>query len=185
MSIYRVRTSFSGVVVSGGGFSTLYFLDSGGSAQDASDAAGAFWNAVDARLNQNLTWATEPDVDELNVGTGALEGSNAVTPTSGVGASSTEAIPYASQGLLRLRTGVVAGGRELRGRVFIPGMTEADSSGGVVLAAAITAFDAAAASLISDSDSAWVVWSRTHGVAATVATASTWNQFAVLRSRRD
>jgi len=46
-------------------------------------------------------------------------------------------------------------------------------------------WNAAASALIADATSLFVVWSKTHGVEQVVTAGGAWNQFAVLRSRRD
>lgn len=183
--MYRVRVTWTGVVVAGGGLSTFYMNGASGAEADCVDLVGDLLDSIGTRLNNNVSWATEPDVDSLDPATGTLTGSGTATPRSGTGGSATEALPQATQGLARLRTGSIVSGRELRGRLFIPAMTEADSSGGGVLAAAVTAFNTALATAAARSDVAWVVWSRTHGTTADITSATMWTKFAVLRSRRD
>lgn len=182
--VHRVRVALGGAVVAGGGLSTFYFVGASGDEALMVDAVGDFWDAIAPQITSNVTYATEPDVDELDTVTGTLLGSAAVTPRTGAGTSAEEALPWATQGLLRLRTGAVVGGRELRGRLFIPGLTEGKSLGGKPTAAVITAINSAAATFAARGDVAWHVWSRTHGASADVVTATMWDNFAVLRSRR-
>jgi hypothetical protein len=180
----RVRVIWSG---SGGTpfLSTHYF--SGGAQSDADDAVtavGTFWGAVDGLIDSSISWATDAEVVEIAAGTGAPQGSFATTPATGTGAVSGTANPWASQGLIRWRTGVFIGGREVRGRTFVPGMTQVSGSDGVPAAATITTLNNAAAALIADANSVLLIWSKTHGVEHAVTSGSAWNQFAILRGRR-
>ena len=107
-------------------------------------------------------------------------------------------LPYANQALIRLFSDQVINGRQVRGRIFVPGITRNNLAEGLLNSAAISAFDTAAAALIADADSQFQIWARPvdaehatensperAGVGCDVLTASTSNQFAVLRRRRD
>jgi len=188
--MYRVRTVFSGVQ-GAPWLNTLYFQDSGGTAQQAATAAGAFWNSVDTYIYGGITWTTEADVVSITASSGALAGVTATTPVTGTGGGGSDPLPYATQGLVRWRTGVVVGTRELRGKTFIPGLTETGVTAALVTAAVVTAVNTAAATLISDPNSILVAWHRPSapgaldGVSWNVATGQMAPGFAVLRSRRD
>jgi hypothetical protein len=87
---------------------------------------------------------------------------------------------------------VIINGRLLRGRHFMgPVVATTLGAGGAVVAGTITIFDGAFNAMIpaGATTSAPAVWHRPtplatggHGL---VSSYSTWNQFAVLRSRRD
>jgi hypothetical protein len=188
--MYRVRTVFEGFQGTPW-LNTLYFDADGGTAQQAATAAGTFWGAVDALMDNEVTWRTEPDVPTINPGTGNLETVTSTTPVTGAGALSTIMLPVATQGLIRWRTGIIVGDRELRGRTFVPGLGTASNDNGILLAASQTTMQTAAAALISDANSTLVVWHRpsspgaSDGTNASVLTANVWGQFATMRSRRD
>jgi len=188
--LYRVRVNFSG----GSGtpwLATHYFLGSAGSAQQAATAVGVFWGAVDALINSGHDWATELDVTTIESSTGALTAVTATTQQTGTGALATERLPQATQGLLQWRTGGILGGKELRGRTFIPGLTEASNDSGDVVAATVTAVQAAASTLIGTANADLVIWKRPNpsgagnGGYSSALVGSMWSKFAVLRSRRD
>lgn len=183
--MYRVRTVFTGPA-GAPWLNTLYFDEAGGSAQQAATAAGAFWGAVDAHINTAVSWSTEADVVTVNADTGAATGVISTIPITGAGAVASDILPRSSQGLIRLLTGVFNDGRQIRGRIFVPGLTEtANGVGGIVAGATGLALGTAASDLVADASSTLLVWSRSalqdHPVVAT----SVWSQFAVLRSRRD
>jgi len=184
MSLRRVQVIWSGTAIIGGGLSTFYFNDSVGTAQQNATSVGTFLTSLNTLFASGNSWATSPDVATLNVGTGALESLTSTTPVTGAGSAAGDPAPFATQGLLRMYTSVIAGGRLLRGRIFIPAVVEGSSTG-VPSGTYTTAVNNAAATLIADGNSDWSVWSRTHGVLASVITANTWNRWAVLRSRRD
>jgi len=182
--MYRVRTEFRGMQ-GAPWLSTMFFEEGVGTAQDCIDAVGTFWGAVDAGIDSEVDWATLPDVEAVSAVTGLVTGVTTTTPATGTGASATQALPFASQGLLRWRTGVYINGREVRGRTFIPGIVVSNNDNGGVLAAYQTTVNNAAAALIATSDANLQIWTRANNNAATVTSGSMWNQFAVLRSRRD
>jgi pimeloyl-ACP methyl ester carboxylesterase len=77
-------------------------------------------------------------------------------------------------------------GRLLRGRVFLPGVAESDNAAtGVPSTTYINDINGSGSTLVSDANTNYMVWSPTHGVAASVVTVSCWTKWAVLRSRRD
>lgn len=180
----RVRVAYSGI----GGtpyLSTFYFNGTGSTqATDAHTGVTTFQNALDAVQDNGLTWRSDPQVVEMDPTTGAATASYSVTSATAVGALAVESLPFASQGLIRLRTGVYASGREIRGRLFVPGLTENANNDGAVVAATQTAVNAAAAALIADGTSEWVVWSRSNGTTEAITSATMWDQFATLRTRR-
>lgn len=185
MSIRRVRVTYSGLSTVGGGLSTFMFDTGTGTATQCVTAVAAFMGAVDNQMSNTVVWQTESDVATLDTQSGQLESITSTTPQTGQGALAGEILPPATQGLLRLRTDVIVGGRLLRGRLFLPGMTETNNDGGGPLAALRTAIDAAAATLIADANSNWQVWGKTSGSQGAITSATLWTKWGILRSRRD
>ena len=188
--MYRIRTQ----ILNGQGgpwLSTMFFDEAAGTAQQAATAVGTFWGAIDNFLPSGLAWDVENEVVFVDEASGNPTGLVGVTGPTGTGTIGSEILPTATQVLIRWRTGTYLAGREVRGRTFIPGTTETDAVGGNPSAAMQLAFDAAGAALIADANSALVIWHRPGpggsppGSAFVVATATTWNRFAVLRTRRD
>ncbi|HKY46334.1 MAG TPA: hypothetical protein VJM50_24790 [Pyrinomonadaceae bacterium] len=184
--LWRVRTELTGPMITGGGQNDLYFAVTGGTAAQAVTAAGAFWQAVAAGLSSQLSWATQPEVIQIDDATGDISASVQTTPQSGIGSDVGEALPKATMGLIRWRTGNFVGGREIRGRTFVPGVIEADNTtNGVPSTTIINVMNNAAAGLLAAANADLVVYSPTKHTSALVTSASAWNQWAVLRSRRD
>jgi len=183
-ALYRVRTVFTGVQGSPW-LSTMYFLGSGGTEQQAATAVGVFWGAVDARMASNVAWATEAEVVTIDSTDGQPTAVTATTPSSGAGASGSTLLPIVTQGLLRWRTGFFIAGRELRGRTFIPGLTENDNDVGIPNGSITGTVDPIAATLIGSANAELVIFSRTHFDFAVVSSGTMWTSWAELKSRRD
>lgn len=191
MSMYRVRAAITGDLVAGGGLSTFYYDLAGGTAPQAATATLTFLSGIASNCSNRVTWTVDPTVGIINEQNGDIIGTQVVTGGVVPGTSGLEALPPSQQALMQLRTGVFQNSREVRGRLFIPGITEFDSVGGVLSAAAILDLDAAGEALIADATSTWVVWARpgnppgSIGAMAPVQSVSVPTKFAVLRSRRD
>ncbi len=180
----RVRTVFSGA----GGtpyLNTTYWEgESQAEADSAVSAIADFWGVIDGSMDSELTWSTDPEVAQVNPGTGQTEAVYSVTPESGGGATLDDALPFTTQALVRLRTGFFVNGRELRGRIFVPGLTDLSLNDGVLASTTRDIIQGAAETLIAQEVPAMVIWSKTHSAMATISATSVWAEFAVLRSRR-
>lgn len=198
MSLLKLVTRFTGAQ----GSPWLNVLHFSGlapyTAQDAADAGAAFWGSVDALMDNSVSWVQDPTVVEFDEADGTPTQFHTISPGSGTGAVADISLPYAAQGLIRLYTGAVVNGHQVRGRIFVPGITRNNLGEGVLNSAAITAFNTAVATLISDADSELDVWARPvtaeqatpnrperDGSQYAVTTGSTSSQFAVLTGRRD
>lgn len=182
----RVRTQFQGPP--GAPYlSTLFFGGDLAGADAANTAVGFFWGAIDNELAIGLSWATLGTVDEVDPVTGKTTAATVVTPQVGTGSvTPSNYAPQATQGLIQWRTNTFVNGREVRGRTFVPGIgaTRVSASGKPV-GSLTTAMANAAATLIAAAGSDLVVWSKRNGVAYSALVGTAWNDFAVLRSRRD
>lgn len=184
--MYRITTEFTGPMVAGGGVNYLYFDQGGGTSADAHSAVVAFWNAVKGLITSGTNMTVLGEIDIVDNVTGDIEGQESTDQVIVVGTAAGNPLPPNTQGLIRWRTGVYVGGREIRGRTFVPALTSnSNSAGGVPASTTVSTLTTAAGSLYGDPDSELVVWSKTHGQFATVTSASVWSKFATLRSRRD
>lgn len=183
-TFYRVRTIFSGVQ-GAPWLSTLYFGSGAGTAQQAANAVGLFWGDVDSRMATTVVWATEAEVVTINEVDGKPVSSTATTPVTGAGAGAAAQLPIVTQGLLRLRTGAFPNGREVKGRIFIPGLTENDNDLGVPGAPIQNVVNAAAATLVGTGTASWFVMSRANSLAFEVTSATMAPYWSYLRTRRD
>lgn len=182
--MWRVRTSFTGVT-GAPWVSTAFFNETAGTAQQAATAVGAFWNSADSLMEASVSWTTLADVEDVDPVTGNVTSVVNTTPVTGSGVAATTGLPVATQGVVRWRTGVYVGGREVRGRWFIPGLATTANTDGVPSSTMLSTLNTAAATLIADANTVLFIWSRKNGQAQPVSSGSCWTQFGILRSRRD
>lgn len=184
-NIWQVRTAITG----GSGaaqVSTMFFDQAAGlTAQGAADAVHAFWDTLKTKIVNSYTFDVEPVVEDIDTATGSPTGLTAVTVASVSGTLVGDPNPWATQGLVSWRTGVFLGGREIRGRTFIPGSWENDNTAGVPQASYVAALNSAAATLATDPNSSLCIYSRKKRAIGVVSTGQAWTKWAILRSRRD
>lgn len=161
-----------------------------GETQGVADAAIAavedFWVAGRNYIKSGSLISCDGVSTIINSSTGQPTGLLQSTAWSTSGLDTGQPLPPATQGLVRWRTGVFVGGREIRGRTFLPGVTETYSTTGQPDSAYTSAWATAAAALVADAGCELAVWSRAHQQVATVTASNVWtSNFAVLRSRRD
>lgn len=169
-------------------YTTIYFGGSTeGEAIAAANAVTALWATLDGFLHVGATINVQDDVPQVDPATGQIIQNFVVTTAATVTTVVGEPLPPSNQALVRLRTGDYVAGRELRGRVFIPCQLETGSLNGSLTVGWMGALDDAFEQLAVTASGAGglVVWSPTHGVASNVTSISVWDQFAILRSRRD
>ena len=124
-------------------------------------------------------------VRKVNVASGEPVGLSNTTPATGTGGSGNGPIPLASQGLVRWLTGVFVDGRELRGRLFIPGVQGARTENGRPTSTFLSNVAGFVNEFLSNYESSFVIYSRAHRQMENVPAASIWGQWAILRRRRD
>lgn len=178
----RVRTVFTGVAGTPW-YSNLYFGDTSLPA-DAHAAVVDFWALIGPYIHTSVDWTVESEVTVLSILTGQPTSQTSVGAISGGGTASGQPLPWATQGLLRARTEAYANGRNVRGRIFIPGLTEDAQSQGRPEPAVGPLMVTAAEQLLL-TDATWVVWSRKNQIQPEVTSVDFWQEWAVLRSRRD
>lgn len=182
----RVTTAITGGP-GGSQWSTHYFGGStSGEAVVAAQAVRNFWAELANVLRIGHTFNPVDDVDLVDPATGLITGVFPTTTAVVNGTAADTALPWATQGLIRWRTGDYVNGREIRGRTFIPGFTEAAQVSGSPDATTITKINGAGDILLAAASGAGdlVVYSPTHRVASEVTSRSAWSEWAVLRSRR-
>lgn len=160
-------------------------------ATDATVAVRDFWASMSTGgtplLAGSASIQVQPEVTVFREDTGQPL-AVLVTPTLGpVPTSSGTTVPAAAQGLIRLLTPDYIGSRRVRGKVFIPGIAVSNVTGdGLVGSTAQSAMTSAAVAL---TDAGLQIWSRPTadriGSVHDVTSTSAWDQWAVLRSRRD
>lgn len=177
----RVRINWTGLCQ---GFSVLHFDGDASQAQAAADAATDFILGTGiARVSAQLA-RVDPEVNIVDPSTGSTIGATTVTTTQYPGTLGTDALPQATAILFRWRTGSYVGGREVRGRTFMPGLgSENLAANGELDAGQQADLQLAADELVAATG--FLIYSPTRGGQSPVTSASVWNEFAVMRSRRE
>lgn len=184
MALIRTRAIWTGVAGSPA-YSNFYWVGDLTSAGLFAEQHADVLEAVQAYQNSAVEWSTEPAVVEIDPTTGAVLDSNTVTVYTGTGAVLADVLPRMTQALIRLRTGVYTGGREIRGRHNYPYIAETyNESGGVPDPDLLDAIELAYAPLLGTlGGTGLAVYSPTNGNSAYVTSVSASPQWATLRSR--
>jgi hypothetical protein len=164
---------------------STFWFQAADTASSCASAVVTFANAIKGKIGNAVTGALDPSCYTIDLATMKPTGITAVSGTiSGVGASG-DVLPYSTQGLMRLRTGVFVNGREMRGRLFLPAPAEVDNDSGFPLSSYQTSMAAAGNALVADAGTNWSILSRRYAALTTISSVSVKNNWAVLRSRRD
>lgn len=165
-------------------YTTMYFEGAVlADAQAASNAVKQFWTDCSSAIGATTNMLVNSEVEVVDPASGQVTGTFNVPQLVVGGVAGGDHLPDFTQGLVRWLTGIYVNGRQLRGRTFIPSPTEAAHTGGNPTAGYVSDVQAAADTLMGTSDLG--VYSPTHRVFALGTTASVWQRWALLRSRRD
>lgn len=150
---------------------------------------GGLASGVAVFLNDQTEYSVATSGRVLEEETGALLGEWTHTSIyDGVGGDAGEPVADSTQVLLRWVTGSVLGGRFVRGRTFIPGLSVSHLTNGNLSTTAISGCQAAQSSFLG-AGTGFGVWHRPKGgVGGALVPASggtTWQELAVLRRRRN
>lgn len=184
----RVTTEWTGTQPGTPYYTNLMFGGTtGGEADAASAAVLTLWQTLDTDITNRLTWTILPEAEFVDPATGNVTGIEPIPGGTAPGASGLDPLPAFTQALLRWRTGLFVAGREVRGRTFVPGPTEAMNTLGIPTATYLNFLTATANTFLVDAGTAgdFGVWSPTRGLFAAAASVSAWTQWSTLRSRRD
>lgn len=184
--MYRVRCVHTGLP--GSPFLSTFYFSEGEDADAASmvNRVKTFWEASKGQRVSGLVTTILGQVDQLSESTGDLTGGLVTTDQTSTSSGPGAGHPPATQGLLRLTTGVVVGTRRLKGHLFLPAPLSAGGANGPS-SSIQSVYTTAAGVLGAEAPGApdWVVWSRKYGQIHPVTGSNVWSQWAVLRSRRD
>lgn len=168
-------------------FSTMYW--GGVSGTDSIEAAAAvrtFWDSLKGYINSGLQIQVQQDVEHVDPVNGHILNIYSA-PVAVVASTGNAPLPFATQGLVRWRTGQFVGGKEIRGRTFIPNLANDAQLLAVPSTGFTTAVNTAQGILLAagTGPNRFGVYSRKNHSFHQASLGSLWNQFAVLRSRRD
>lgn len=164
---------------------TLNFLLAGSTPAGISTAIQGLISGFATLVHQDLIMDWDGSLEIVESTDGQITGVTSATPRSAQGTLAGDMLPPATQGLLQWRTGVFQAGREVRGKTFVPALTEAAALGGQVAATTQTGLQNLITAMIAATNAELAIYSRKNGSIVPVNAGTVWNQFAVLRSRRD
>jgi hypothetical protein len=183
VDVNRVRVTWSGWV-GGPGISTFHFLT--GSAPPLA-ALQTFFTAMKTLVPPNITLQVENVGQTINVTSGqAVNTWSGTAQTSMVGTG--QAKYHAAAGVqVTWKTGIFAGGREIRGRSFFVPIDSANyDTNGTLVDATRTSVQTAVNTFVSAVTGALVIYSRPPiSGTATVSKGTIEDKLVVLTSRRD
>lgn len=181
--LQRIRTVWSG---STGlpGYSNHYFT-SAATPQACVDIVRDACLQLSSSISSAISAAIDPVVFSIESTTGDIVGTSTVTGRAATGAGGTDMLPLTTQGLVGFRTGNFIGGRELRGRWYVPGMIEGNNTPAGAPVSTVTLSLIAAGNILVNGAPDFVIYSRTHKEFSSATACYSPVKWAVLRSRRD
>lgn len=167
-------------------YTNLYAVAAGPSVGALLSNVNALCTGLAPQIANAVTMTVEGDVAQIDTATRQIVGVTSGTTTT-VAGSGSGVVPLADQILVRFLTGAYIGGRQVRGRLYIPYARSAavNSATGLVASAVSTPIQTAIGAYLTSVGPAAVVYSPKNGTAVSISSANVWNQFAVQRSRRD
>lgn len=182
-NLFQVRPVFTG----GQGMpgtNTLYGSEGDVAVADMRSELETFYGVwADSFMANDVTVTIPDNGDVIDSNTGDLIGVwTDGDPIAITGTVASDRLAFATQLLVQLFTSDIVAGRRLHGRIFLPGVTRDGAGDGVPASTTVTTMSAAAETCFADD---FAVYSPTHHTWATVQSARVWDQYAVLRSRRD
>jgi len=167
-------------------YSRLHWDSTGFDGQIGADAVAnathELWTDLAALMHNQAVISINPEVAQVDDASGETTAVFITSEANISGALSTERIASGLQALAQHRTGVFVGGREVRGRTFVPGLTESANDSGRPIGATRTAIATAFATWFTGHDPQGGVLGKNGFTLANNTTV--WTEFAFLDSRR-
>lgn len=200
-TVCQVKTTWTGL--SGGvGLTILHIatdlngVPSPTQVQSMVNRVRTFFDAIKAQIPDEVQLEVSPEVDEFDVASGTLTGSQTAATAPTVVACTGSAVYGAGTGFrVDWTTGKIVRGRRLRGRTFIvPAVSSVYDASGGMSTTVQTSVNTAAAALISGlqtDTNRLSIWARPNaekgyaGALENVVSGSVANKSAVYRPRRD
>ena len=142
------------------------------------------WSDMATAIGDDYTLQVEQVVYTIDSTNGQPTASASVTSSPVSGADSIDPLPGNVNGVVRLSTPLFVAGRQLQGRLWVPGPTENNNTNGKPTSTYQSFILAAVVDNIVTPANGLVIFSRTHHTFDAVTSASIWNQWGSLRSRR-
>lgn len=183
--------------------STWHFRATTGNPAVMVTAVRKFLTSLAAQCRTGISVTLEADQLIFNAEKGDVVGVESAPPGAAIlGTAGGNALPFASQGVIKLATGGIVNNRRVRGRFYVPCPSDLANSAGIPLSGYTSVLQGAADVLITDTSAAgkWAVWSRPFepdpevlkpqpaardGSLHDIQAATTFSKWGVQRRRRD
>lgn len=169
----------------GPGYNNFYLEGAEAEAAAAHAAVATLFDGLKSVLTSQATYHVLPEIEQVDPVTGNITAVYSATEVVAAGTWGSNTSPSGTCLVLRWRTGVFVNGRELRGRSFISGLGTIAEGSALVPSGVITDVQNAQAAYLGAAPLSASVYSPTHGQEAEIVTATCWNRFGLMRSRRD
>jgi len=187
---YRIRTEITGAA-GAPWVNTTHWDDSlGMRVEDAVNNIWSFWDAIAGLMHSDLVIQVDPTVTLQNDDGGQPTGTTTVVTDPIGGTNTSHMLPTQTQALIHFGTGYYNQGREVTGKLYVPGLCESANTPNGLL-------ETGDQGTIQDAiDAVWnggsglstpgmLIYSRKIQAAFPVTGAVVRSKWAVLRSRRD
>nr|CRY96176.1 hypothetical protein [uncultured prokaryote] len=193
MPVIMLSSVFTGLA-GGTYYNRMYFRSPDTSNTIAVAAYRDFWDSLMDKVTSELTWTLNQESVTINEATGQITAVDPVPAKTRPGGADDDPLPLQCQALIRLGTDGLRDGKRVRGKIYVPGLTESSSTNG-----AVTIGAAATSAIAALEDGNPVVYARSRmiqiggslpivlpGQAYDVQNITLQtNKFASLSSRRD
>lgn len=180
-----VKVTFTGGP--SGDWLSLFHIDRllGGGAQDSVDTVRDFWASLSTWLNQSVTAHVLGSVEIVDPITGQPTGIDSVLQRDVAFTNPADALPWQTQGLIYWNTGTWIGGRQVRGRTFIPANVEnLNDTNGQPTSALLNQLNTSAQLISNSSTSVPGVYSRKHHNTYPIVSHTVRTTWSVMKTRR-
>lgn len=180
-----VKTTFSGGP--SGDWLSQFHIDRllGGGVQDSIDIVRDFWNALSGVISSSVTYHIDGAVEIVDPVTGKPTGIDQGTTRTNVFTAPTDSLPWQTQALIYWNTGSWIGGRQVRGRTFIPGMVEMNNNGDGSMGSSLLTTLGTAATVLSNATTCTPgIYSRKHTNTYPIVSHTVIGHWSVMRTRR-
>jgi len=156
------------------GLSVFYSADP----DDATASLGTWFTAIKGLFPTGMSWQIPSSGDKVDVATGQLTGGWTGGTAASIACNGSTTYAAGTGAFIRWGTGLIVGGRRLKGRTFLCPLTANQyDTDGTLLSASVTTINTATSTLVATNK--LVVWHRPSSVAAANGVASTTTSGAV------
>lgn len=181
----RTRVLWTGVAGTPWYSNFFWAGDSSALATAAASATNAWCNYMKGIVVNEITFEVEDEVVAINPVTGEMFDIFPVEGNIYTGTDTGEPLPFQVQALTTLGTAAIEGGRRIKGRCFLGGLSEGGNTTGIGPSAeSATIIETGFETTLGGAGAVHVVWSRKNGTNVPITSYNTSTVWSSLRTRR-